>query len=41
MDDIIVIPKDALKLIDMFKGAYALKGIGTPEFISEVTSPNH
>jgi hypothetical protein len=37
MDDIVVIPKDAMKLIDMFKETYALKGIGTPEFISEVT----
>jgi hypothetical protein len=35
MDDIVVIPKDFM--IDMFKEPYALKGIGTPEFISEVT----
>jgi hypothetical protein len=37
MDDIVVISKDAMKLIDMFKETYALQGIGTPEFISEVT----
>jgi hypothetical protein len=37
MDEIIVIPKDAMKLINMFKETYALKGIGTPEFIPEVT----
>jgi hypothetical protein len=37
MDDIVVISKDAIKLINMFKETYALQGIGTPEFISEVT----
>jgi hypothetical protein len=32
VDDIIVISKDPMTLIDKFKETYALKGVGTPEY---------